>query len=197
MEIKSIPHDQFPVENHWAYDRIFRYDMIRQPDVLLLLFLYSRDYSLETKRANYEYYEPRCSHESSRSPSIHSILAAELGKLDKAHEYAKFACRLDLDDYYGNTRDGLHVASMSGAWLSVVYGFGGLRSDGEILRLNPSLPENWSSIRFTIQYRSSKISAVIKRNSVSLKLIAGSAIDIEIYGKKYVVDLTGVEVSIG
>ena len=197
MEIDSIPYEEFPVENHWAYDRIYRYDMIRQPDVLLLLFLYSQDYSPETKRVNYEYYEPRCSHESSRSASIHSILAAELGKHEKAHEYAEFACRLDLDNYYGDTGKGLHVASMAGAWLSVVCGFGGLRADGEILVFNPSLPKNRTSISFTIQYRSSKIAAAINQKNIALKVISGPAIEVQIYGKKYPVDSVGVEVPYG
>jgi len=193
IEINSIPYEEFPVENHWAYDRIIRYDMIRQPDVLLPLFLYSQDYSREAKRVNFEYYEPRCSHESSRSASIHSVLAAELGKHEKANEYAEFACRLDLDNYYGDTGKGLHVASMAGAWLSVVCGFGGLRADGEILVFNPSLPKNWTSLGFIIQYRDSKMAVTVNQKNIALKVISGPAIEVLIDRKKYLVDSSGVE----
>ena len=56
IDVETIPNDQFPVELHWAYDRTFRYDMIRKPDVLLFLFFFSQEDPLETKRVNYEYY---------------------------------------------------------------------------------------------------------------------------------------------
>ena len=62
IDVKAIRHTQFPTYHHWSYDRIFRYDMIKQPEVLLFLFFFSQEYSLETKRVNYEYYEPRCVH---------------------------------------------------------------------------------------------------------------------------------------
>ena len=79
LPLAKVPPTDFPLYHHWAYVRIFRWDMTKQPDVLLLPFFFSREYSEKAKRVNFEYYEPRCSHESSLSPGIHSILAAELG----------------------------------------------------------------------------------------------------------------------
>lgn len=80
IDIHSIPVEEFPLYHNWSYDRIYRYDMIKQPDVLMFMFLYNTQFSERGKRANYEFYEPRCIHESSLSPSIHSIFASELEK---------------------------------------------------------------------------------------------------------------------
>ena len=80
IDIHSIPVTDFPLYSHWSYDRIYRNDIIKQPDVLMFMFLYPSDFTLEQKKANYEFYEPRCIHESSLSPSIHSIFACELKK---------------------------------------------------------------------------------------------------------------------
>ena len=72
IDINSIKEEEFPLYAHWTYDRIYRNDMIKQPDVLMFMFLYNQDFTFEQKKANYEYYEPRCIHESSLSPSIQS-----------------------------------------------------------------------------------------------------------------------------
>ena len=196
IDVKAIPDNQFPIDRHWAYDRIFRYDMIRQPDVLLFLFFFSQEYSLETKRVNYEYYEPRCSHESSLSPSIHSIMATEIGKHEEACEYAQFASRLDLDDYNRNTGEGLHIASMAGTWMNIVYGFGGMRSDGEKLVFNPSIPKNWKSFSFNILYRGTRLNIQINRKSVILKACTGPAVSVKVFEKEYVVDSDGIELKL-
>ena len=94
-EINAIPVSEFPLYEHWSYDRIYRTDMIKQPDVLMMLYLYNSSFPAEIKRKNYEYYEPRTIHESSLSPAIHSILAAELGNMEAAVRFFGYATRLD------------------------------------------------------------------------------------------------------
>ena len=84
VEVDDIPTEEFPLYSHWTYDRIYRNDMIKQPDVLMLMLLFNHDFTEEELRANYEYYEPKCIHESSLSPSVHSILASQLKKHDEA-----------------------------------------------------------------------------------------------------------------
>jgi len=191
-DYKSIPHTDYPLYHNWSYDRIFRTDITKQPDSLLPLFFFSQEYSMETKRANYDYYEPRCCHDSSLSPCIHSILAAELGYHDKAHEYAKFASRIDLDDYNRNAREGLHIPALAGAWLTFVYGFGGLRADGPTLVLNPSLPKGWTLLRFSIIYAGERIDVCINRQSISLKVRGKTSIPIKVYGDEYILTDTGI-----
>ncbi|MDR1126816.1 MAG: family 65 glycosyl hydrolase, partial [Treponema sp.] len=157
LDVHAIPVGDFPLYSHWSYDRIYRFDMLKQPDVLMFLFLFSQGFSLEVKKANYELYEPRCIHESSLSPSIHSIFASELGKREEAFQFFGFATRMDLDNYNRNTGEGLHTTSIAAAWVNIVYGFGGLRSDGETLAFNPSIPSAWTHYRFTIRYREARL----------------------------------------
>ncbi len=151
---------------------------------LRLPFFFSEDYASEIKKANYEYYEPRCSHESSLSPSIHSILASELGKHQEAYRYFQQAARLDLDDYNRNTSEGLHTTSMAGAWMNIVYGFGGMRSDGNTLTFSPSLPKRWKSFGFRILYRGSVLAVRVNREHVVLSVVDGPPVTVSIYGKR-------------
>ena len=161
LDISSVPADEFPLYQNWTLPRIYRYDMIKQPDVLMALLLFNNDYSPDEKKSNYEYYEQRCIHESSLSPSVHSILAAEIGKMDDAHSFFEFATRLDLDNYNRNTAEGLHITSMAAAWSNIVYGFGGMRSDGDILSFSPSIPDNWKKYSFSIIYKGANITVEV------------------------------------
>ena len=168
IDISSIPNEDFPLYSHWSYDRIYRYDMIKQPDVLMFIFLYSHCFSEEEKEANYDYYEPRCIHESSLSPSIHSIFATELGKEKEALSFFSYATRLDLDDYNNNTCEGIHMTSLAASFMNIVYGFGGLRSDDEILSIAPVLPKTWNSYSFSFIYHGAKIKVHVDKSKVNL-----------------------------
>lgn len=194
INIHDIPIEDFPLYHHWSYDRIYRYDMIKQPDVLMFQFLYNSDFSYESKRANYEYYEPRCIHESSLSPSIHSVLASELQKHQEAFEFFGFATRMDLDNYNRNTREGLHTTSLAGAWVNIVYGFGGLRSDGELLSLSPSIPESWNSYSFRIVYRTGILSVKVEKEKVTLTVLNDRKIKVCVYDKIYELDGGGISI---
>lgn len=195
IDVNSISPDRVPIYKYWAYDSIFRVNMLKQPDVVLMLFFFSKDFTLEQKEANYDFYEARCFHESSLSPSIHSIIAAEIGKADQAYEYAKYASRLDLDDYNRNTHQGLHVTSAAAAWMNIVYGFGGMRTDDDMLFFKPTLPEKWKGYQFKILYRE-KVLTVDIRNSRAKFVLDGGAEPINICGKVYNVGKEGVEVEI-
>ena len=196
IDIHSIPVSDFPLYHNWAYDRIYRYDMIKQPDVLMMLFLYSQDFSLETKRVNYHYYKQRCIHESSLSPSVHSILAAEIGELKEACEFFRFATRLDLDDYNRNTWEGLHITSIAAAWMNIVYGFGGMRSDSPLLSFNPSMPPEWESYSFRIIYQNSIVSLTVKEGQILLKTNSPKLINVIIYGNRYQINDTGLKLNL-
>lgn len=183
IDVDSIPVEEFPLYNNWSYDRIYRNDMIKQPDVLMYMFMYNQEFSMETKRVNYEYYEPRCIHESSLSPSIHSIFASDLGRYDEAYDFFKFATRMDLDNYNRNTEEGLHITSIAAAWMNIVYGFGGMRSDGEILSFSPTIPDGWNSFSFKILNGKSLLNIKVDKENVIIEKINGPASIIKLYGK--------------
>ena len=160
--------------------------MIKQPDVLMFQLLYSGDFSAECKKANYEYYEPRCIHESSLSPSVHSVIAAETGKYKEASDFFAFATRMDLDDYNRNTAEGLHTTSIAAAWLNVVYGFGGLRSDRELF-VGPILPAKWEKYSFNITVDGCVLHFETDAKGVTVTNGSDKEIPLIIYGKKYYV----------
>ena len=182
-DIQAIPVTDFPLYDHWSYDRIYRSDMIKQPDVLMMLYLYNSSFSTEEKRVNYEFYEPRTIHESSLSPAIHSVLAAELDRMEEAVRFFGFATRLDLDNYNRNTREGLHITSIALAWINIVYGFAGLRSDGEELRLAPRLPERWNRLTFSLLYRGRVIRVRMERSGTGLTLERGGPLTLRVYDR--------------
>ena len=182
-EINAIPVSEFPLYEHWSYDRIYRTDMIKQPDVLMMLYLYNSSFPAEIKRKNYEYYEPRTIHESSLSPAIHSILAAELGNMEAAVRFFGYATRLDLDNYNRNTREGLHITSIAMSWANIVYGFAGLRSDGELLRFAPYLPDRWKTLTFSIVYRGRVIHIHMEQGKTCFRLTRGTPLTLQIYDR--------------
>lgn len=194
VDLRHFPPDQIPVYKNWAYIKIFRHNMVKQPDVLNLMYFFSQDYSLEKKRANYEFYEARTIHESSLSPSLHAILAAELGKMDEAYTFFSYGARMDLDNYNHNTDQGLHVTSAAGVWASMVFGFGGMRTDGEVLSFCPTLPPQWKSYRFRVCYQDAVIEARVNTEQVQFQVISGPAVKIQVYGKNYTLDSEGIAV---
>ncbi len=99
VDVDAIPTEEFPLYEHWTYDRIYRNDMIKQPDVLMFLLLFNTQFSTDVIQKNYDFYEPRCIHESSLSPSVHSILAEQLDRTKEAYDFFGFATRMDLDNY--------------------------------------------------------------------------------------------------
>ena len=187
QDIHAIPISEFPLYEHWSYDRIYRSDMIKQPDVLMAMFLYPDSFTGEELRENYDYYEPRCIHESSLSPSIHAILAAGLGRHREAERFFGFAARLDLDNYNRNTHEGLHLTSIAAAWVTIVYGFGGLRTDGKLLRLAPFLPESWEEYSFSLRVGDSWISVQVNRQGPEVKLVLGAPVSIWLYEREVLV----------
>ena len=184
-EINDIPISEFPLYEHWSYDRIYRTDMIKQPDVLMMLYLYNSSFSRETKRVNYDYYEPKTIHESSLSPAIHSILAAELDKMDDAVRFFGYATRLDLDNYNRNTREGLHVTSIAMAWANIVYGFAGLRSDGEILRFAPRMPDRWKQLDFSLVCHGRVVRIRMEQACTVFRLAEGDPMTVQVYDREY------------
>lgn len=196
IDVDQIPIEEFPLYHNWTYDRIYRNDMIKQPDVLMMMFLFNSSFTEEEIQKNYEYYEPRCIHESSLSPSVHSVLANQIHKKSEAFSFFEFATRMDLDNYNRNSDEGLHTTSIAAAWINIVYGFGGMRSDREILSFAPSLPTQWHAYSFRVTYHDSVIKIQIEQEQVTFQRLKGESLSIEIYGKTYFLDQKEIVLSI-
>jgi len=196
IDIDAIPVEDFPLYHHWSYDRIYRNDMIKQPDVLMFMLLYNQSFSLEEKQANYDYYEPRCIHESSLSPSVHSILASELGRHQEAFDFFHFATRIDLDNYNRNTHEGIHTTSIAAAWMNIIYGFGGMRSDGDILLFKPSIPEHWNGYSFQVTYHGSVIRVEVSQEEAIFCVTDGEPVNVKVCGQVLEVNREGISIEI-
>ena len=124
--------------------------ILKQPDVIMLMYLLPELFDQATIQANYDYYTPRTdlTFGSSLGPSIQAIMATRLGSQADAYENFMRAARADLEDVRGNAADGIHGASAGGLWQAVVFGFGGLHIDGDSWHLQPHLPAHWKRLRF-------------------------------------------------
>lgn len=187
IDVAAIPVEEFPLYAHWSYERIYRNDMLKQPDVLMFMMLYGSEFTREQLAANFDYYEPKCIHESSLSPSIHSILACRLGRVEKAEEYFGFATRMDLDDYNRNTREGLHTTSIAGAWMNIIYGFGGLNSDGDELSLAPCIPRSWKKYTFSLRIGESVLNVAVEQEKLTLRCVEGGPVTLRLYERNITV----------
>lgn len=185
-EIRPVSEieDQRPINQHWSWDKILRSPFIKQADVLQGIYFFPENYTKEQKEKNFDFYEPLTVHESSLSPSIHSVLAAELGKKDKAVELYERTARLDLDNYNNDTVDGLHITSMSGSWLAIVQGFAGMRYDHDQLKFKPFIPDNWNHYSFKINYRGRLIEVYVDHQETKISLLKGENLEILVNDQK-------------
>ena len=180
--VADLDPKNLPLNQNWSWDRVLRSPYIKQADVLQGIYLFGNHYTMEQKRKNFEFYEPLTVHESSLSPSIHAILAAELGFADKAVEMYERTARLDLDDYNNDTEDGLHITSMTGSWLAIVHGFAQMKTWNGKLSFAPFLPEVWTGYAFHINYRG-RLLKISVEEKVELELLKGKALKLDVYGK--------------
>jgi kojibiose phosphorylase len=134
-------------------ERIARSQILKQPDVVLLLHLLPERFSPRMREANFRYYDERTDHGSSLSPAIHAAVAARLGDVDVAERYFRQTAAIDLQNDMGNSADGVHVGALGGLWQAAVIGFAGLEvgSEGPILR--PNLPPTWHRLDFAVQWK--------------------------------------------
>ncbi|WP_105618719.1 glycoside hydrolase family 65 protein [Vallitalea okinawensis] len=184
INVADLPEEHLPLNQKWSWDKILRSCFIKQADVLQGMYFFSDRYDFDTKKKNFDFYEPMTVHESSLSPCIHSILAAEIGYEDKAVEMYVRTARLDLDNYNNDTEDGLHITSMAGTWMSVVQGFGGLKVTNDMLTLNPFIPKAWDSFSFRVTFRNRILNVKVDNEGTTIDLLKGEPLTLVIYNKE-------------
>ncbi len=183
MPAADIPAGERPINQHWSWDHILRSCFIKQADVLQGLYFLNHLYDVETIRRNFDFYEPMTVHESSLSPCVHSILAAQLGYRQKAVEMYQRTARLDLDNINNDTDDGLHITSMAGSWLAIAHGFAGMRTtDG--LSLSPFLPDAWQGYAFQFHYRGRVIRVSVRPGQALVELLQGKPLKMTLCGQE-------------
>ncbi|MEQ4550019.1 glycoside hydrolase family 65 protein [Weissella sp. GP1] len=184
VPVRDLDPKNLPINQHWSWDRILRSPFIKQSDTLHAMYYFPDAFTEQQKRDNYEFYEPFTVHESSLSPSVHSIIAADLKMADKSVEFYERTARLDLDNYNNDTSDGLHITSMTGAWLSIVQGFAGMRVRDDQLHFEPFLPDKWQGYSFRFLFRGRLLSVVVDQNGSHVELLSGEPLTIDLAGEK-------------
>ncbi|WP_205876571.1 glycoside hydrolase family 65 protein [Mycobacterium camsae] len=163
----------YPLLMHEAYVRLYPAQVIKQADLVLAMQWQSHEFTPEQKARNVDYYERRTVRDSSLSACTQAVMCAEVGHLELAHDYAYEAALIDLRDLHRNTRDGLHMASLAGAWTALVAGFGGLRDDEGVLSIDPQLPDGISRLRFRLRWRGFRLTVDADHENVIYTLRDG------------------------
>ena len=184
LRVTDIDPDHHPINQHWSWDRILRTPFIKQADVLQGFYFFEDHFTKEELERHFDFYEPVTVHESSLSPCIHCILAASLGRVDKAYEMYLRTSRLDLDDYNKEVHQGLHITSMAGTWMSIVEGFGGMRIREGNLHFAPQIPEQWSSYAFKVKFRGHILTLEVSKTHVMVSSDEVFPFPVYVHGEK-------------
>jgi nigerose phosphorylase len=147
--------------------------IIKQADVVMMLSLFRTRFSAELKKANWEYYEPRTEHGSSLSACAYAMVATEFGNLDFAYKYFLKTAKIDLEAKYkvyaGSVfMGGSHPAANGGAWMTAVFGFGGVQADENRIAINPRLCGKWRRLQFNLSYQGDAFRVNITKTSVRI-----------------------------
>jgi trehalose/maltose hydrolase-like predicted phosphorylase len=160
-------NQSYPLLLHEPYVRLYPAQVLKQADLVLAMHWQSHAFTPEQRARNVDYYEQRTTRDSSLSACTQAVMCADVGHLELAHDYAHEAALIDLRDLHHNTRDGLHMASLAGAWTALVAGFGGLRDDEGVLSLDPQLPSGISRLRFRLRWRDFRLMVDVNHRDVT------------------------------
>jgi alpha,alpha-trehalose phosphorylase len=174
--------DQYPLLLHFPYFELYRKQVVKQADLVLALHWRGDAFTEEEKARNFDYYESLTVRDSSLSACTQAVIAAEVGHLDLAYDYFAEAALMDLRDLENNTRDGVHIASLAGAWIAAVAGFGGMRDHDGLLTFAPRLPPRIERLSFGILFRGSSLNVAITRTEAVYTLLAGKPLDLTHHG---------------
>jgi alpha,alpha-trehalose phosphorylase len=172
-DFEHTPADRYPLLLHYHPLVIYRQQVIKQADVTLAMVRLGDRFSLEQKRRNFDYYDPLTTGDSSLSVCIQSILALEIGYLEKALEYAHYAVLMDLGNVEGNVKDGCHIASLGGSWMLCVYGLAGMREYGGRISFNPKLPKGLTRLHFPLSVQGRVLEVEIEAEAATYRLREG------------------------
>ena len=193
-DLPNTPLDKRPLLLNYHPLVIYRFQVLKQADVVLALFLQGDHFTPEEKRADFEYYDPITTGDSTLSAVVQSIVAAEVGYRDLALRYFHEALFVDLADLHHNTGDGVHVASAGGVWSALVHGFGGMRDHGGRITFDPRLPDSWPALTFRMTLRTSRLRVRVLHDAIELALEEGPATSVTVRGQQVDVDVQPVTV---
>ncbi len=180
--------DQYPLLMHFPYFDLYRKQVVKQADLVLAMFARPDAFTDEQKADNFAYYEALTVRDSSLSASTQAVLAAEVGHLALAYDYLGEAALMDLDDLERNTRDGLHIASLAGACIGLIWGFGGMRDEGGRLHFAPRLPDALTRVVFRVMCRGRRLLVDVRHGEARYSVLDGEPFEIVHHGQRVKVE---------
>jgi alpha,alpha-trehalose phosphorylase len=175
--------EQYPLFLHFPYFDLYRKQVVKQADLVLALHLRGDAFSDEEKARDFAYYEALTVRDSSLSACTQAVVAAEVGHLELAYDYFGEAALTDLENLEHNTRDGLHIASLAGAWIVAVAGFGGMRDHDGLLSFAPQLPQRLSRLAFGLSFRGRRLRVEVEPHQARYSLLEGTPLEIAHHGQ--------------
>jgi alpha,alpha-trehalose phosphorylase len=180
----ATPPENYPLLLHYPYFDLYRKQVVKQADLVMAMFYAGEAFTPEQKARNFAYYERLTVRDSSLSACIQAVMAAEVGHLELAYDYFAEAALLDLDDLEHNTRDGVHIAALAGAWIAALAGFGGLRDRDGMISFMPRLPMALTRLAFNIRCRKdTKLSVEVDRKQATYRLLTGEPLELKHHGQ--------------
>jgi alpha,alpha-trehalose phosphorylase len=181
-DFESLGPEKYPLLLSYPYFDLYRKQIVKQADLVLALHQRGDFFSLQEKARDFAYYEAITVRDSSLSASTQAVVAAELGHLELAYDYLTEAALIDLDDLQHNTRDGLHMASLAGAWTGIVCGFGGLRDHDGTLSLAPRLPPGLAGMAFRLCVRGRRLKVELN-DGIVIYTLRGEPLELVHHGQ--------------
>jgi len=192
-DFEATGADSYPLLRHYPYYDLYRKQVVKQADLVLALHLRGDAFTLEQKQRDFAYYEELTVRDSSLSACTQATLAAETGHLELAYDYLREAALIDLDDLEHNTRDGVHIASLAGAWIGVVAGLGGMRDHDGRLSFRPSLPDAITDVSFRLGYRGRRLLVEVTHEQARYTLRDGDPLEIGHYEEALTLTAAGAQ----
>ena len=182
-DLSSTPPDKFPLLLHYHPLVIYRYQVLKQADIVLAMFLLGDQFTTEQKRRNFDYYDPLTTGDSSLSAGIESIVASEVGDERAALAYFSYALLIDLADPTESAAEGVHIASAGSAWMALVFGFGGIRDFDGHLSIDPRLPAACESLEFSLRFKDRQVGIALTHEEERYSLTEGDPLEVSIRGR--------------
>ncbi|MGA7688130.1 MAG: beta-phosphoglucomutase family hydrolase [Jiangellales bacterium] len=186
-DFAGTPPEKYPLLLNYHPLIIYRHQVIKQADVELATVMLPGRFTAAERERIFEMYDPLTTGDSSLSESIQAIAAADVGKYRTAEEYLIDAMSVDMADTAGNVRDGVHVASAGGSWMSLVFGFGGFRWRQGDITFRPMLPTRARRLRFPMMVRGNRLRVDIEPHVVTYTLETGERMDLRHYDQPFTV----------
>lgn len=183
-DFDNTPPDHYPLLMHFPYFDLYRKQVVKQADLVLALHVCGHAFTPSEKRRDFDYYEALTVRDSSLSACTQAVVAAEVGHLDLALDYAAEAALVDLRDLKQNTRDGLHMASLAGTWLALIAGFGGMRDHGG-LTFAPRLPTGLTRLRFNMLYQGARLRVDITPTKTTYAMKGDGSLQLAHHGEEF------------